>query len=303
MKYLVGTGGWGYFPNPNQPSLKLYSQIYNFVEVNQTFYEFPETKTVQRWHKIAPKNFTFAVRCHQILTHKLALEPVDEAYYILGQMVAYCAILHTPYLLLETPQSFSITKEVANKAKDLFSSWDLKNIQLIWEIRAPITHAALDLMQDLKIIHCTDLSKQKPSFNMDVTYSRLFGKGKHNIYQFTNDELQEIKHNAEETNSKKIILAYHGARMHSDALRFQKYIATGKFPAATANVGVESARTVLSEDTHFPISQMELVQKQGWKVIDTKDNKTIHLSEVLSQIPNKEYSSVEEVVSALEAIL
>src|SRR5512139_3803217 len=97
-QYLVGTGGWSYFNVGDKPSLKAYSQVFNFVEVNQTFYEFPSTKTVERWHETVPKDFTFSVRCHQLLTHRLNLEPVDEAYYVLGQMVAYCAILHTPYL-------------------------------------------------------------------------------------------------------------------------------------------------------------------------------------------------------------
>jgi hypothetical protein len=237
------------------------------------------------------------------LTHRLELEPVDESYYVLGQMVAYCAILHTPYLILETPHKFSITKEVANKVEDLFSSWDLKGLQLVWEIRAPLTQAAIDLMQDLNIIPCVDLSIQKPSSNFEVTYSRLFGRGKHNIYQFTNDELQDIRRNAEETKSRTVILAYHGARMYNDASRFREFIAKGKFPPATSYFGVESAKAVLAEDAHFPSSKAELIEKQGWKVIDIKENKTAHLSEFFNLIPNKQYDSLDEVVDALEAVL
>ena len=50
----------------------------------------------------------------------------------------------------------------------------------------------IDLMQNFGIIQCVDLSKQNPCFNLDIAYSRLFGKGKHNVYQFTDDELAEI---------------------------------------------------------------------------------------------------------------
>src|SRR5690606_31764089 len=122
-------------------------------------------------------------------------------------------------------------------------------------------------------------------------------------YQFTNDELQEIHQNAEKTNSKTVILAYHGARMYNDAARFQEYIAKGRFPPATSYFGAESAKSVLSEDTYFPSSKAELIKKQGWKVIDVKENKTAHLSEFLNQIPDRQYGSLEEVVDALEAVL
>ena len=45
-EYLVGTGGWAYFKVPNKSSLKAYSEVFNFVEVNQTFYEYPDMRVV-----------------------------------------------------------------------------------------------------------------------------------------------------------------------------------------------------------------------------------------------------------------
>ena len=73
--FLVGTGGWAYFKVPNKPSLKAYSEVFNFVEVNYTFYEYPDMHTVEGWRKTVPKNFTFSVRCHQDLTHKIGFKP------------------------------------------------------------------------------------------------------------------------------------------------------------------------------------------------------------------------------------
>jgi hypothetical protein len=158
-------------------------------------------------------------------------------------------------------------------------------------------------MQDFQIINCVDLSLQKPNYNLEVTYSRLFGKGNHNIYQFTNNELEGIKHQAQKTGSKKTVLSFHGSRMYSDAARFQKHLATGQFMQVTSYFGAKSAESVLKEDAVFPSSKTELVEKQGWKVIDTKPSQTAHLSEYLSQIPNKNYASLEEVVKELKTIL
>lgn len=240
IDYLVGTGGWSYFNVPNKPSLKAYSEIFNFVEVNYTFYEYPTVQTVEKWRRTVPKDFTFSVRCHQDLTHRIGLKPVDEAYETFYKTKTYADALQTPYVVLETPKGYMIN----NYTRDFLSTLNLKGVKLVWENRAPITQEGINLMQDFNIVHCVDLSIQKPSFNLDVTYSRLFGKGQHNIYQFTDDELLEIQRKAEETNSKQVILAYHGLRMNGDALRFQKHLETGNFLPVTSAIGVDSAKAV-----------------------------------------------------------
>ncbi len=296
--YLVGTGGWVYWNVPNKYPLKAYSEVFNFVEVNYTFYEYPEIKRVENWRKTVPGDFTFSVRCHQDLTHRVGLKPVDEAYYVLSRMVTYCEILNTPFLVLETPARYVLNQEELDSARDLLSSVNFKGIRLIWEVRAPITFAAINLMQDLNIVHCVDLSKEKPSFDSDVVYSRLFGKGRHNLYQFTDEELVEIDKNAQSSH-RVIAMSYHGARMNLDAARFMQYKKTGKFMPVTSFTGADSARAVLSEDAVFPSSKAELIEHQGWKVVDAAIDKRIHLAELLSAIPEKTYNDVDEVVREL----
>jgi hypothetical protein len=136
-----------------------------------------------------------------------------------------------------------------------------------------------------------------------VAYSRLFGKGQLNIWQFTNQELSEIQKNAEETGSKKVFMSFHGLRMNTDAFRFQQHLLTGVYPSATSAKGVDSAKAVLAEDASFPSSKSELIKKQGWKVIDVKPNETAHLSDFLGGIPDKNYGSLDEVVKELEAVI
>jgi uncharacterized protein YecE (DUF72 family) len=301
--FLVGTGGWAYFKVPNKPSLKAYSEAFNFAEVNYTFYEYPNVRVVEGWRQNVPEDFTFSVRCHQDLTHKIGLKPLDSAYEVLGQMVTYCRILGSPFLVLETPASYVLDKVSISVAKDFFASVCLNGVRLVWEIRAPITEQALGLMRDFDIIHCVDISKNKPSDWNDMGYTRIFGKGKHNIYQFTDQELLEIDKNASESKVKVVALSYHGARMSTDALRFAHFKKTGIFLPVTAYVGLDSARAVLSEDAVFPSSKQLLISDQGWKVIDLTIEKRVHLSELLTKIPEKTYNSLNEVLNALEAVL
>lgn len=155
-------------------------------------------------------------------------------------------------------------------------------------------------MKDFNVIHCVDISKTKPQNWSDIGYSRLFGKGKHNIYQFSDEELQDIDKTASESKAKVVALSFHGLRMNTDAARFKNYKTTGRFLPVTAYTGLDSARAVLSEDAVFPSTKQSLISDQGWKVIDLTTQQRMHLSELLSKIPEKTYSSLSEVVSALE---
>ncbi len=301
-EYLIGTGGWAYFKIDNKPSLKTYSEIFNFVEVNYTFYQYPKIQMVENWRRTVPENFTFSVRCHQDLTHKIGLKPVNSAYEVFYQMLVYCDALRSQYLVLETPAYYEINQDNLRDAKDFFSSLNLRGIRLFWEYRAPINGVVNGLMQDFSIIQCADLSKESPSYNLDVTYSRLFGKGQHNIYQFTDDEIMEIDQKAKATKSKIVLLSYHGLRMNSDAARHFQYRRTGNFIPVTQFVGVDSAKSVLVEDAKFPTTKSQLEKDQGWKVIDLIQNKRVHLSEVLSKIPDKTYSNLDDVVKELKAV-
>jgi uncharacterized protein YecE (DUF72 family) len=298
--FFVGTGGWAYFRVPNKPSLKAYSEVFNFAEVNYTFYEYPKIRTVEGWRKTVPKDFTFSVRCHQDLTHRIGLRPVDEAYPVIGQMITYCRILDSPFLVLETPASYILDNSSLVAAKDFLASVSLKGVRLVWEIRAPTTEQVTALMRDFNIIRCVDISTTKPSDWSDVGYSRLFGKGEHNIYQFTDEELLEIDKNASESKAKVVALSYHGARMHTDAIRFAQYKKTGKFLPVTAYTGLDSVRAVLYEDAVFPSTKQSLISDQGWKVVDLSSEKRVRLSDLLSKIPEKTYASLNQVVSALE---
>jgi uncharacterized protein YecE (DUF72 family) len=301
--YLIGTGGWAYFKVPDKPPLKAYSDIFNFVEVNYTFYEYPDTGLVEKWRRTVPSTFTFSVRCHQDLTHRIGLKPVDEAYNVLARMVNYCNILDSPFMILETPASYVISHEEAKNARDLLFSFNFRDVNLVWEIRSPLTEEALNLMQDFNIIECVDLSIKTPSVESNTVYSRLFGKGKHNVWQFTDNELLNVDHEVENINPQIAALSYHGVKMNMDAARYMQYKKTGEFVPITDFTGVDSARVVLAEDTMFPLSKSALIENQGWKVIDLTLDKRVHLAELLVNICDKTYSSVDEVAEALEEVM
>jgi hypothetical protein len=218
-------------------------------------------------------------------------------------MIGYCRILNAPFLHLETPASYSLDDTKLAEAKDFFSTTNSKGVRLAWEIRSPLTEKAVNLLSDFNIVHSVDLSREEPALPSDVIYTRLFGKGKHNIYQFTDEELEEIDQRILKAETKTAVITYHGIRMNVDAIRFKKYKETGTFLPVTQFTGVDSARAVLSEDARFPSTRAELIEHQGWKVIDLTEERRVHLSDLLYKLPEKTYDSLEALARELEATI
>ena len=73
-EFLVGTGGWAYFKIPKVDSLEAYSKVFNFVEINSTFYQVPKIQRVKSWRKTVPMNFEFSVRCNGLITHEMKFD-------------------------------------------------------------------------------------------------------------------------------------------------------------------------------------------------------------------------------------
>lgn len=76
----IGTSGWSYprgagtwngivYPAKPKHELELYSQVFNAVEVNSTFYRLIDPKTARDWVQLTPKDFEFAIKVWQKFTH------------------------------------------------------------------------------------------------------------------------------------------------------------------------------------------------------------------------------------------
>ncbi|MFQ6074464.1 MAG: DUF72 domain-containing protein, partial [Candidatus Bathyarchaeia archaeon] len=226
-RFLIGAGGWAYFQVPGMHPLVAYSKAFNFVEVNSTFYEIPSLKLAKSWRTLVPSDFQFAVRCNRALTHKYKFQPKPEAYEVLERMISICNILKAEILHLQTPPTFQPTKANVNLIRNFFSTADLKGIRIALEVRGdkrPLNPYLIKTMQEYNMIHCVDLSKdEEPAYKSDTLYSRLFGKGVHNIYQPTDEELRKIDRKASKGDHKTVAVSFHFIRMYKDAARFKIY--------------------------------------------------------------------------------
>jgi len=61
-------------------------------------------------------------------------------------------------------------------------------------------------------------------------------------------------------------------------------------------------RDVLQEYARFPASKEELIEAQGWKVIDLEGDRRVHAKALQEKLDKEMYWSVGEVIEGLERV-
>ena len=134
MPLRIGTSGWNYpkgkgtwngifYPLPEDrgrgfDELSFYSERFNTVEVNSTFYGQPRANVTLGWAKRTPADFEFAVKLYQKFTHPgMAVDPgpVTQADIdaFKGGIDPLAAAGKLGPLLIQFPASFQRTPEAA----------------------------------------------------------------------------------------------------------------------------------------------------------------------------------------------
>ena len=87
MRYLIGTSGYNYpewrgsfYPEkfPTSKMLGYYSERFNTVEVNYTFYRMPTPPLLEGWANGTPDGFTFTLKAPRRITHDSKLQRVED---------------------------------------------------------------------------------------------------------------------------------------------------------------------------------------------------------------------------------
>jgi uncharacterized protein YecE (DUF72 family) len=104
----IGCAGWSipqafksHFP-VHGSHLVRYSQVFNAVEINSSFYRPHKPATYERWQNMVPASFRFAVKVPRLITHSFRLKNSDEA---LAAFLDECTKLGTKLgvLLVQLP--------------------------------------------------------------------------------------------------------------------------------------------------------------------------------------------------------
>ena len=95
--------------------LPYYSQIFNYVEIDSTFYNIPSELMVKNWHRRTPDNFRFTAKFPKVITHDRRFKNVEkelELFYetmepLKDKMLALLIQLPPTYQLKEGLEDFT----------------------------------------------------------------------------------------------------------------------------------------------------------------------------------------------------
>ncbi|MFI5421105.1 MAG: DUF72 domain-containing protein [Nitrososphaerales archaeon] len=305
LPIVVGVGGWAYLPVRNVSRLELCAQIFDFVEVNSSFYKPPPLKQAERWRTSVPENFEFTVRASSKLTHVNHMEPTEENFAEFGKSMDVCRALHSNILHFQFPPSFPITEETVQNWRQFFQSLNkIRDMHYAFEIRNAETARAdhvRKFLSDFDIIPTSDASREKKletSSRSGILYSRVFGLGDRTKWSFSTDELMTLKEKVGIIPATRRYLTFHNITMYEDGARMKNVIKEGKDILPQREVGLDSLkRALIAARIDFPISRETLMSEMAWRTIDIGKDTSIHADKILSDLTEGEsYSSMDDVL-------
>jgi uncharacterized protein YecE (DUF72 family) len=87
MQWFIGCSGFHYkewkgkfYPEklPQTKWLNYYCNHFNTLELNSTFYRFPQISFLEKWYNKTPDNFLFSVKAPKLITHYKQFENSDQ---------------------------------------------------------------------------------------------------------------------------------------------------------------------------------------------------------------------------------
>jgi uncharacterized protein YecE (DUF72 family) len=234
-KMRIGTSGF-------RTNKTAYAELLSCVEIQHTFYQPPQIKTLEKWRAEVPESFEFAVKAWQLITHEAksptykrlkktltetereeagSFKPtaiVREAW----EMTLACAkALQAKTILFQCPASFKPYTENISNLKEFFSKIKRGKLNLVWEPRGDWNDKTIkELCDELDLWHVVD-PFEKTTVTPDRRYYRLHGRGGWR-YKYEEDELEELA--ALMPKNKPSYVFFNNIYMTEDALKFKEII-------------------------------------------------------------------------------
>ncbi len=216
MKAFIGTSGWSYssfkkvfFPEnlKSRDYLKFYSQHFNTVEINATFYRLPRKSTFEKWYEETPEGFVFSVKASKIITHIKRIKNVKNELITLLERTIHLKEKLGPFLF-QLPPSLKFDESLI---KDFFELLNLEEIRdffrnsfkgkpyWVIEVRNKTfqDERFFELCKNYGICLCfSDCAGRYPSWievkTTDFLYIRMHGSKKLYVSNYEEEELMSL---------------------------------------------------------------------------------------------------------------
>jgi len=225
----VGTSGYTYFWNLGKPSpFRWYvSKGFRTVEINASFYRFPQRSWIYAWIKDSPPDFDFSIKVHQSITHRSKLGPASPRLWEKFLRNLKPMEDKISFYLFQFPSYFKPTRENVLRVKSFVKDMALENIA-VFEFRHPGWWRLTDEIASCGAIFCSVDAPELPReiiVSNNTVYLRMHGRTKWYAYYYSNEELLEVAEKLMESCAKRIYVYFnndHG--MLENALEMKRLI-------------------------------------------------------------------------------
>jgi uncharacterized protein YecE (DUF72 family) len=241
MDYPVRIGTCGF-----RDTKDVYAEALSTVEIQHTFYQPPQIKTLEKWRSEMPDGFEFTLKAWQLITHestsptyrrlKRALtekeaaeagffRPTEIVKEALDITLACAAALKARTLLFQCPAKFRPTDENIENLKQFFQNLDRKSLNLAWEPRGDWDKNVIKTLCDkLDLWHAVD-PFSTPTLTPENCYYRLHGHPRWR-YTYEDSELDELVYLL--PNDRLSYVFFNNITMKADAMRFERVVETAR---------------------------------------------------------------------------
>lgn len=185
--------------------LHYYAQYFNSLELNNTFYRYPNQKLLESWYSKVPDNFTFAVKANRIITHLHKFKGTElytANFYKLAHLLRnklLCVLFQLPPMvhknmdLLQTIAD-QLNPSVMNVLEFRHESW--------WD------REVYDFMDKNGIVFCSVSASELPETLVrtgPAIYVRFHGENGWYQHNYPDEELNHWAEQIKQQNTPKVL--------------------------------------------------------------------------------------------------
>jgi uncharacterized protein YecE (DUF72 family) len=188
-KYRIGCSGWSYedwvgpfYPKESKPRdyLKMYSSVFDTVEIDSSFYRIPNRFMVSQWSKNTPADFLFCPKFPRKVTHEYKLENIGSTLDFFYKTIAPLGDKLGP-LVVQLPPSFKYAKGMPVLEKFITSDLKTKSFRHAIEFRHDswFRDDVYRLLESNDVSFCwsiTQYTTTPTKLTSDFIYTRMVGE-------------------------------------------------------------------------------------------------------------------------------
>ncbi len=232
-----------------QRARKQHYEVFDVLEIQQTFYDPPPLETLRKWRNEAPESFEFTVKAWMLVTHEYNAKlwrrlkrsvpgnPHDYGGFKLNERTLWAwnvtlqaaAALEARIIVVQTPPSFGYNEKNSERITRFFRTVPREGYLIAWEPRGnwwDNIEALYRTARSAGLLVAGDVLRGRlPPQGQDVLYARLHGLGGKEVnykYKYTDDDLDKLVDIVLAGDWKEAYILFNNIYAFVDAARFKE---------------------------------------------------------------------------------